>query len=119
MNRVTSAKDGKHGLVYVFWLSRIVSYFDVDYAPVKEGFVKKMFNVTTFEDNKCIPKRSGTKSKSIVADLIDTQTKLRKELKEMAIVMQREDDKIVALKAANGKVVMRDLVRVKVFELTK
>lgn len=91
MNKVKKVKDGKHGLAYGFWLTKIFSYFNMECGPGKVGSVKQMFNVTTLEDNKYIPKKRGTKSKLIVSDLIEVQTKLRKELDDMDTLVSRKD----------------------------
>lgn len=40
----------------------------------------------TLEDNKCIPKHSSMKSKSVMADLIDVKTRLQGELKDMTTI---------------------------------
>lgn len=65
--------------------------------------MKQVFNVTTLEDNECIPRKSGTKSKSIVAGLIGVQTRLRVELDEMTAIVARKVVEIVALKATTVK----------------
>lgn len=67
MNKVMIDKDGKHGLAYDFCLNKIFMYFNIERGPGKAGSVNLVSNVTTLEDNECIPRRSGAKSKSIVA----------------------------------------------------
>lgn len=59
-----------------------------------------MFNITTMKDNECIPRKGGGTSKSIVTDLIDIQTRLRKELDKMSAMVVHKDAEISALKAS-------------------
>lgn len=47
-----------------------------------------MFNLMILEDNERIPRRGGSKSKSIVANLVDVQIRLREELDKMAVVLE-------------------------------
>lgn len=62
-----------------------------------------MFNITTLEENKCIPRRGGEKSKSIVANIINVQTRLRKELDAMVAVVAQKDIETTMLKVASTK----------------
>lgn len=57
IHTVMTAKDGKHGLAYDFWLNRVFEYFSVVCGKGKAGSVKQMFNITTLEDNECSRKR--------------------------------------------------------------
>lgn len=57
MHIVMTTKDGKNGLAYVFWLNRVLEYFSMVCRKGKAALVKKIFNITTFEDNECVPKR--------------------------------------------------------------
>lgn len=98
-----TTKDGMYGLAYGFWLNRIFAYFGVACGIGKESFMKQMFNLTMLENNECIPRRSGSKSKYIVADLIDEQTRLREELEEMTVALAKKDVEILALKATAVK----------------
>lgn len=87
MNTVILTKDGKHGLAYGFWLNGIFSYFNIKCGLGKTYSVKQVFNVMTLEDNEYIPRKSGAKSKSIIADLIDVQIRLMEQLEKIAAII--------------------------------
>lgn len=55
------------------------AYFNVKCGKGKDSSVKKVFNITTLEDNECIPRRSGGKSKSLESELMHEQKRLKKE----------------------------------------
>lgn len=74
MHKVMTIKDGRHGLAYGFLLNPVFTYFNVQYRPCKKGSVKKIFTLSTLEDNECIAKKIGVKSKSIVAYIFIIQT---------------------------------------------
>lgn len=76
IHKVMTAKDGKSGLAHGFWLSRVFAYFKVPCRPRKVWSVKKIFTVSTLEDNECIASQNGVKSKLVVANLIKVQTRL-------------------------------------------
>lgn len=83
MHKVMMVKDGKHGLDYGFQLNRMVAYFNMKCGPRKDGPIKKMFTLSTLEENKCISRQNKVKSKSVVADLIEVQTRLTGESEKM------------------------------------
>lgn len=84
MNTVMMSRDGKHSLAYEFWLNRVFAYFNIECGHGKAGSVKQMFDITALEDNECIFRSGGGKSKSTITDLIDIQTRSREKLDEMA-----------------------------------
>lgn len=57
-------------------------------------------------------KESGKKSKSIVDNLIDVQTRLRKELDDINAIVARKDTEIIALKVATMKVNNKEPVQI-------
>lgn len=64
----------------------------------KIGSVKQMFNMTTMEDNKHVPRRGGGNSKSLVSELVDVQKSLKEDIETITIMVALRDTKIVALK---------------------
>lgn len=70
---VMTAKDGKYGLAYGFCLNRILDHFNVVCWKRKLRLVKQEFNLTTLKDNKCVLRRGGGKSKSLVFKLVEIQ----------------------------------------------
>lgn len=65
--------------------------------------MKQIFTVSTLEDNECIPKRSGVKSKFMVADLIKVQTSLQGKLEAMIVILKQKDAEITTLKVVSMK----------------
>lgn len=57
-----------------------------------------MFNLTTLEENNCIPKRGSKKPKSFVSDLIDMQKGLRDEVAVLIATVDQKDAEIVTLR---------------------
>lgn len=47
IHKVIMAKDGKHELVYGFWLNKVFAYFEVQCGPEMDVYIKKMFIVST------------------------------------------------------------------------
>lgn len=103
IHKVLKAKDRKHGLAYGFWLNWVFAYFDIKCGPRKDGLVKQIFIVSTLEDNEYIPKRSGVKSKLVVVDLIEAQTKLISDLEDMTALVAQKNAENTNLKAVNLK----------------
>lgn len=50
---------------------------------VKENSPKGVFGIATLKENKCILRMCDRKSKSLLADLIDKQKELNKEIKNV------------------------------------
>lgn len=69
LNTVMFIKDGEHGLTYGFWFIRVLAYFNIKCSRRKTGSVNQVFNLTTLENNKCIPRRGSKKSRSIVSEV--------------------------------------------------
>lgn len=62
-----------------------------------------MLNMTTLEDNECVPRRGGGKSKSLVSELMDVPKSLKEDIKSMIAMIALLDAEIAALKAATAK----------------
>lgn len=83
MHKVMRTKSAKHSLAYEFLLNKVFDYFYVECGLRKDGLVKQMFILSTLEENECIHQRSEVKSKLVVVDLIEVQSRLTSVLEEM------------------------------------
>lgn len=100
---IITTKDRKHGLDYRFWINKNLDYFNVVCGQGKFNSIKQVFNLTTLEDNECVPKRGGRKSKSLVSELMETQKNLKEEIESITALIALKDAKIIKLKASSIK----------------
>lgn len=59
--------------------------------------------MTTLEDNECVPRRGGGKSKSLLLELVEAQKNLKEELESITVIIALKDAEIIALKVASVK----------------
>lgn len=72
MHTMMTSKDRKHGQAYGFWRNGILNHFNMVCGKGKFSSVKQVFNLTTLEDNECVPRRGSGKSKSLFFELVET-----------------------------------------------
>lgn len=73
MTKVANIKDGKHGLLYWFLLTKVFEHFDV---PLEKAIMvtrKEMFTLSTLEECECVLKKGGVGSNSTISNLIEAQ----------------------------------------------
>ncbi|XP_055803513.1 LRR receptor-like serine/threonine-protein kinase GSO2 [Solanum dulcamara] len=93
------ARDGKHGLGYVYLLNLVFKHFGVVVGKGVKDTIKQAFSHSTLLECKCVEGRTGKKAKSLMYDFLEQQENLKQELEEMIVTLASRDAEISSLNA--------------------
>lgn len=73
MLKIIDTKEGRHGLAYGYFLSRVFKHFGVAVGRGTVDTRKQMFTLSMLEKCECVAKRSGVGVQSTIFGLIEAQ----------------------------------------------
>lgn len=79
MARVSDQEQGTHALLYGFLLTRVFEHFKVPLRGPKTGKKKDFLDEETLKERDCIARPLGTKSKSMITNLLEELVVVIKE----------------------------------------
>ncbi|XP_060198413.1 uncharacterized protein LOC132627220 [Lycium barbarum] len=85
MKKVVTVKEGRHGLAYGFFLTKVFEHFEIKVGKVIVGTRKQMFTLGTLEDCECVPKKGGFGRSSTISSLIDAQERATEETNKLRV----------------------------------
>ncbi|KAK4372786.1 hypothetical protein RND71_008170 [Anisodus tanguticus] len=83
MIKVANAREGKYGLPYVFFLTKVFTYFNVPTGNATQGNRKQMFTMTTLEKCECVPKKDGMGNNFTISSLIEAQERATADIERL------------------------------------
>ncbi|KAK4357632.1 hypothetical protein RND71_023242 [Anisodus tanguticus] len=83
MIKVINAREGNHGLPYVFFLTKVFKHFNVLIGNATIGTRKQMFTMSTLEECECVPKKGGIGSNSTISSLIEAQERATADIERL------------------------------------
>jgi len=96
MHRVMTWKLTKHGIPYGYSLNYVFKHFEVPLGRGVPGTVNQMFTTVTLLECECVEGKA--KGRSQVADLLEQQASLKRELTDLTIILNDKEVEIAQLK---------------------
>ncbi|KAH0698786.1 hypothetical protein KY284_013001 [Solanum tuberosum] len=105
MHRVMTWKNAKHGIPYGYLLNFVFNHFEVPVGRGVPGTTKQMFTMSTLLECECI--EGPAKGRSQVADVLEQQAILRREVTDLTKILCDKEVEITRLKSELQKAVSR------------
>ncbi|KAH0738544.1 hypothetical protein KY290_037249 [Solanum tuberosum] len=105
MHRVMTWKNAKHGIPYGYLLNFVFNHFEVPVGRGVPGTAKQMFTMSTLLECECI--EGPAKGRSQVADVLEQQAILRREVTDLTKILCDKEVEITRLKSELQKAVSR------------
>ncbi|KAH0644771.1 hypothetical protein KY284_032655 [Solanum tuberosum] len=96
MHNTISVKDGRHGMGYGYFLTKVFKYFEIPLGLGVIGTVKQNIFMDILVKWECLEERTWTKSK--VSEMVVEQEQVIHELEEMTAILANKDSKIARLR---------------------
>jgi len=97
MHRVMTWKNAKHGIPYGYLLNFVFNHFEIPVGKGVPGTTKQMFTMSTLLECECI--EGQAKGRSQVADVLEQQATLRREVTDLTKILNYKEVEITRLKS--------------------